>query len=104
MNTWRILIVGLEFVLIGLDLRLIVFSLGKRHYGAVLAEVSYGMFVFYAAWTHGHSLGYGVTFGLIFSAIAAVIGIAGLSGIVRKLLLHGVYADGRSIDSERVSV
>ena len=103
MNTWRILIVGFEFALIGLDLRLIVFSLGRKHYDALLAEVSYGMFVFYAAWTHGQSLSYGVTFTLIFSAIAAIIGIVGLSGIRAQAPDPWRVHRCRNTDSERAS-
>lgn len=84
MNAARIVIILMEIFLMGLNARLIFCSFTKSHWDAVLAEISYGLFIFYAVWRHGTNLEAGITLSLILSAIAGVIGIAGLIGIVRK--------------------
>jgi hypothetical protein len=83
---WRLIMSCLEVFLLGLDLRLIVYSCKQRHADAVLAEVSYLMFVFYVAWVdflNRHSSV--VTPGVMLKVAASVIGIAGLIGIARHM-------------------
>lgn len=87
----RFALAALETFLIGLDLRLIVFSYRLRHWDAVAAEASYIMFVGYAIWVDAINRHVGLTWGLGIRFVASVIGIAGLIGIVKHLNNKGAY-------------
>lgn len=99
MNIFRIGMVCGELFLVGLNIKLMVFSFGKQHYDALFAEISYAMFVLYAVWVHAHRLDENPTWGSGLIILASALGIIGLLGICKQLMETGSYTNGKTVSS-----